>query len=113
MMNLLICKNGSPGHEYDEALIIQAHLIWLCGRSGTTLFIQIPLELQIEGDILSAKGTSLGADDGIVCAMMLALLDDDKLIHPPYESFLQHKRKMGIRSTKWFLQSGDRKKLLI
>ena len=97
MMNLLICKNGSPGHEYDEALIIQAHIDMVyVADQGTTRVYTDPLELQIEGDILSAKGTSLGADDGIGVAMMLALLDDDKLIHPPYEMLFTTQEEDGL-----------------
>lgn len=44
------------------------------------------LDLEINGDFISAKGTSLGGDDGIAVAYTLAVLDDEEMAHPPVEA---------------------------
>ena len=87
-LNLVIKKPGSAGYEKAEPVIIQAHLDMVCEKTpeSTHDFTKDPISLKVEGDfILSACGTSLGADDGIGVAYAMAVLEDDSLKHPPLE----------------------------
>ena len=85
---MIIWKDGSTGYEQSEPLIIQGHMDMVavktadCEKNLET----DGLDLEIDGDYLQAKGTSLGGDDGIAVAYALAILDDDSLAHPPIEA---------------------------
>ena len=53
------------------------------------------LDLEVlDGDLISAKGTSLGGDNGIAVAIMLAVLDDDSIAHPPLEAVFTVMKKL-------------------
>ena len=59
-------------------------------------FAKDPLELQVEGDYISAKDTTLGGDDGIAVAYALAILEDEKLPHPALEVLLTVDEEIGL-----------------
>ena len=88
--NLIIKKPATPGYEDCDALIVQAHLDMVCEKtSGSTHdFSKDPLCLEINGDWLSARETTLGADNGIGVAIAMALLDDEEISHPALEVVL-------------------------
>ena len=54
------------------------------------------LDLEVNGDYISAKGTSLGGDDGIAVAMALAILDDDSVKHPAIEAVFTVDEEIGM-----------------
>ncbi len=54
------------------------------------------LDLEINGDFISAKGTSLGGDDGIAVAYTLAVLDDEEMAHPPVETIFTVNEEIGM-----------------
>ncbi|MGN0136616.1 aminoacyl-histidine dipeptidase [Anaerotignum sp.] len=85
--NVLIKKPGTAGYENSPALIIQGHIDMVCDKNEGTEhdFLTEPLDLYIDGDFIKAKGTTLGADNGIAVAYMLALLDAQNIEHPPIE----------------------------
>ncbi|MGN0660065.1 MAG: beta-Ala-His dipeptidase [Emergencia sp.] len=86
--NLIIRKPGSAGREDAEPVILQAHMDMVCEKTpeSTHDFEKDPIILKAEGDwIMSACGTSLGADNGIGVAYAMAILEDDSLQHPPLE----------------------------
>lgn len=76
-MNVLIKKGGTAGYESSPVLIMQGHIDMVCDKNEDTEhdFLTEPLEIYIDGDDIKARGTTLGADNGIAAAYMLALLD--------------------------------------
>ena len=87
--NVIIRKPASPGYEEAEPVIIQGHMDMVCVKTEDSLhdFSKDPIEMLVEGNILRAKGTTLGGDDGIAVAMQLALLDGDYQ-HPALEMLI-------------------------
>lgn len=85
--NVIIRKPGSAGHEGDEPIILQAHMDMVCEKvpESSHDFRKDPIDLIVDGDILRADGTTLGADDGIGVALAMAALEDDSFAHPPLE----------------------------
>ena len=85
MHNVLIYKPASVGYEQHEPVLLQAHTDMVCEKNQATDFDfeKEPLQIYIEEGMLKAKGTTLGADDGVGVAYMLALLAEDTLSHPP------------------------------
>ena len=82
--NVIIIKEASAGYENAEPVILQGHMDMVCEQAPdcTKDMAVEGLDLAVEGDTILAKGTTLGGDDGIAVAMMLAALDDDTLRHP-------------------------------
>lgn len=85
--NIIIRKPATPGYEDSEGVIIQGHMDMVCEKEENINhnFSKDPIELFIEGDYIKAKGTTLGADNGIAIAMGLAILEDNSLEHPDLE----------------------------
>ena len=85
--NILIKKEGTVGYENSIPLIIQGHMDMVCEKNADVEhdFLTEPLKLRVDGDFISAEGTTLGADNGIAVAIALAILDSDDIAHPPLE----------------------------
>ena len=85
--NVLIRMPASAGRENEPALLLQGHTDMVCEKNADCShdFENDPLKLYIEDGWLKAKGTTLGADDGIAVAAMLALLDGEAEEHPALE----------------------------
>lgn len=96
--NVLIRKPASPGYEDHPAVILQGHTDMVAvKRDGVAKDMKKEgLDLKIDGDFLYAEGTSLGADDGVAVAIMLAVLDDDKLSHPKIEALFTADEEVGL-----------------
>jgi len=96
--NVIVDKPGSPGHEYDPVLILQAHMDMVCEKTSDSDhdFEKDPLDLYVEKGWLHARGTTLGGDDGNGVAYMLAVLDDDTLVHPPLECMFTTAEEIGL-----------------
>jgi len=96
--NIIIKKPGTRGFENAEPIIIQGHMDMVCEKNADTKhnFLEDPIQLVIEGDIVRARGTTLGADNGIAAAMALALLDSDDIPHPPLEILLTVDEESGM-----------------
>lgn len=88
--NVLIRKPASPGYENYETLILQGHLDMVCEKEPELEFdfAKDAIQPYIDGDDIRARGTSLGGDNGIAIAMMLAILDDETLHHPQLEMLM-------------------------
>ncbi|MDO5716064.1 MAG: beta-Ala-His dipeptidase [Tissierellia bacterium] len=84
--NLIIRKEGSFEHENEDPIILQGHMDMVCEKDENSChnFEEDPIQWEVQGDLLTAKGTTLGADDGIAIAMALAILDGN-YEHPPLE----------------------------
>ena len=96
--NVIIYKPASKGYEGAEPIILQGHLDMVCQKDGSTNidFEKDGLELYIDGDYLKAKGTTLGADNGIAVAMILSILERDDIAHPPIEAVFTTDEEIGM-----------------
>ena len=85
--NVLVTKPGTKGLENRPAVVLQGHLDMVCEKNSGTVhdFTKDPIRLVVDGDEVKADGTTLGADNGIGCAMGLAVADEPKLTHGPIE----------------------------
>ncbi len=101
--NVIIKKAASIGREADAGIILQGHMDMVCEKVNDSLhdFINDGIELMIEGDFVTAKGTTLGADDGIAVAMALAILEDDTLSHPALEVIFTIDEETGMDGAKY------------
>lgn len=96
--NVVVWKNASPGYEDHPAVILQGHVDMVCVKDPGVDhdFSRDALKLALDGDWLKAEGTSLGGDDGAAVAMMLAVLDDDTISHPPVEAVFTVDEEIGL-----------------
>ena len=85
--NVLIRKPATPGYENLKATVLQSHMDMVCEKvAGLDFdFTKDAIQTYVDGDWLRAKGTTLGADDGIGVAMQMAILQDDTIEHGPLE----------------------------
>ena len=113
--NVVIYKEGSAGYEDAAPVILQAHTDMVCAKTAESShnFETDPIELILEGDSLRANGTTLGADDGIGVAMILAILDDPTLAHPPLECVFTVDEEVGMVGAENFDDSVLEGRLLI
>ncbi len=96
--NVIVYKDASEGYENAAPLILQAHLDMVCEKNKDVDhdFTKDPLKLKVEDGILKAVGTTLGADDCVGVAYMLAILEDDNLKHPPLECIFTTMEEIGL-----------------
>ena len=96
--NVIIYKNGSAGREHEPPVILQGHLDMVCQKTAdsTVDFTKDGIELYVDGNELRAKDTTLGADNGIAAAMILAVLEDGTLSHPPIEAVFTADEEIGM-----------------
>lgn len=96
--NVLIKKPGTAGYEASPALILQGHIDMVCDKNADVShdFLTEGLHIYIDGDYIKAKGTTLGADNGIAAAYMLALLDAKDIPHPPLECVFTVEEEIGM-----------------
>ncbi len=96
--NVLIKAPASAGMETHVPLLLQGHTDMVCEKNRDVEhdFLRDPLSLYVEGSFLRARGTTLGADDGIAVAMMLALLDGEIPRHPAYECLFTTAEEVGL-----------------
>ncbi|HEY9574260.1 MAG TPA: aminoacyl-histidine dipeptidase, partial [Lachnospiraceae bacterium] len=96
--NVVIFKNATPGYENAPTVILQGHTDMVTEKAPESAhdFSKDPLELMIEGDFITAKDTTLGADDGIAVAYMLAILDSKELAHPALECIFTSDEEIGL-----------------
>lgn len=96
--NVVIKKPASKGYEDAPTVILQGHCDMVCEKKPgyTHDFEKDGLELVTEGDLLSARGTTLGGDDGIAVAYALAVLEDNSLKHPALEVVITTDEEVGM-----------------
>lgn len=99
VFNVIVYKDASEGYEAYEPLVLQAHLDMVCEKNKDCDldFEKDPLELYVDDSgWLHAKGTTLGADDCVGVAYMLAILEDDSLKHPALECVFTTMEEIGL-----------------
>ena len=96
--NIIMIKEASKGYEDHEPVLLQGHMDMVAVKDAdcTIDMTKDGLQLEILGDRLSAKGTSLGGDDGIAVAFALALLAGDQYRHPRIELILTVDEEVGM-----------------
>ncbi|NWO23214.1 aminoacyl-histidine dipeptidase [Mogibacterium timidum] len=97
-LNVIIWKDGTHGYEDSDMVMIQGHMDIVAEKTEDSAhdFENDPLELMIDGDYITAKDTTLGADDGIAIAMGLAILDSTDIPHPPIELIVTVDEEIGM-----------------
>lgn len=110
--NILISKPATPGKEHVTPVIFQSHIDMVCEKEQNNPFdfYKDPIQTYVDGEWLRAKGTTLGADNGIGVAIELALMEATDLEHGPLEFLFTVDEETGLtgafRIDPSFLQNG-------
>ncbi len=96
--NVIIRKPATPGYEHRKTVILQSHMDMVCEKLVDIDFDfdNDAIQTYIDGEWLRAKGTTLGADDGIGCAIELAILDSNDIEHGPLECVFTRDEETGL-----------------
>lgn len=96
--NVLIKKPATKGFENHKTLVLQSHMDMVCEKNSDTVhdFLKDPIQPVVEGEWVTAKGTTLGADDGIGMAAQLAILASDTIEHPALECLFTVDEETGL-----------------
>lgn len=96
--NVIIIKEASAGYESVPPIILQGHMDMVAVKQKDCAadLEKDPLRLRVDGDYISAEGTSLGGDDGIAVAYILAILDARDIAHPRIEAVLTTDEETGM-----------------
>lgn len=97
-LNVIIKKPASKGYEDARSVILQGHMDMVCTKVEDIDFdfVNDPIELLKEGDLIRAKGTTLGADNGIAVAMIMSILEDTSLEHPEVIALITSEEETGM-----------------
>lgn len=96
--NVRITKPATPGFENRRTVVLQSHMDMVCEKNADSAFdfMKDPIEAYVDGEWLKAKGTTLGADDGIGVAMQMALLEATDIPHGPIECLFTRDEETGL-----------------
>ena len=96
--NVIIRKPATPGMENRKGIILQAHMDMVPQKNNDTIhdFTTDPIETYVDGDWVKAKGTTLGADNGLGVAAIMAVLEDNNLKHGPLEALITKDEETGM-----------------
>jgi len=96
--NVIIRKPATPGMENRKGVILQAHMDMVPQKNNDTVhdFEKDPIETYIDGDWVKAKGTTLGADNGLGVAAIMAVLEAKDLKHGPLEALITKDEETGM-----------------
>jgi dipeptidase D len=96
--NMVVSVPASKGREHAPTLVLQAHMDMVCEKNAdvTFDFSRDAIQLQRDGDWLKARGTTLGADNGIGLAAALAVADDPAVTHGPLELLITMDEETGL-----------------
>ena len=96
--NVIIFGDATPGYEDHPAVILQGHMDMVCEQDSdcTIDMAKEGLDVTYEGNLVYAKGTTLGADNGIAVAMGMAILADKTIAHPPIELLITSDEEIGL-----------------
>lgn len=96
--NIIFTAPATPGFENRKGVIMQAHMDMVPQKTAETKhdFLTDPIETEIKGEWVAAKGTTLGADNGIGVALALSVLQDKTLKHGPLEALITYDEETGM-----------------
>ncbi len=105
--NVIIRKPATPGFENKKGVVLQAHLDMVPQKNADTVhdFEKDPIQTFIDGEWVKAKGTTLGADNGIGAAAIMSILESKDVAHGPIEALLTCDEETGMTGA-FGLQSG-------
>ncbi len=100
--NVVMSKSATKGHENAPTVILQAHMDMVAEKNGDVDhdFMKDPIQTYIDGDWVKAKGTTLGADNGIGMAAALAVMADESLVHGPVEALFTVNEEIGLEGAQ-------------
>ena len=100
--NIVIIKPATQGREQQTTVILQSHVDMVCEKDSDVRhdFESDPIDYYIDGDWMKARGTTLGADDGIGVAAMLAVMADKDITHGPLEALFTIDEETGLTGAK-------------
>ena len=100
--NVFVRKGAAKGYEDTPAILLQGHMDMVCEKNSDSDhdFLKDPLKLSVRDGQLWADGTTLGADNGVAVAMMLALLDTED--HPTLECLFTVEEETGLAGAQGF-----------
>lgn len=106
--NVFIKKDAFPGREGRPPVLLQGHLDMVCEKTPESAhdFRKDPISIQIHDGYLTADGTTLGADNGIGVALIMAILDDPGAVHPPLEVLFTAGEEAGMTGAWQLAASG-------
>lgn len=96
--NIIFTAPATKGFENRKGIIMQAHMDMVPQKTADTKhdFLTDPIETRIDGEWVGAKGTTLGADNGIGVAIAMAVLEDKSLKHGPLEALITYDEETGM-----------------
>ena len=96
--NVIIRKPASAGAENAPTVMLQGHIDMVCDKLGSVEhdFTTDGIDLVVKDGVLTANGTTLGADNGIAVALMLTVLNDDSIAHPALECVFTTDEETGL-----------------
>jgi dipeptidase D len=102
--NVLVRKNAAPGRENAPGVVLQAHVDMVCEKNEGTRhdFLKDPIAVYRDRDLLRARGTTLGADNGIGVAAALAILESADINHGPLEVLFTIDEETGLTGADKF-----------
>ena len=114
-LNIIIRKPAYRGYESSPTVILQGHMDMVGEKTENSNhdFSKDPINLQVEGDYIIAKETTLGADNGIAVAMALAVLESKDIAHPPLEVLITSNEESGMTGAAALESENIRGKILI
>ncbi len=100
--NVVMTKAATKGHETAPTVILQAHMDMVAEKNNDIDhdFLKDPIQTYIDGDWVKAKGTTLGADNGIGMAAAMAVMIDDTLEHGPIEALFTINEEIGLEGAQ-------------
>lgn len=100
--NVIIRKPATPGMENRKPVVLQSHLDMVHQKNNDTdfNFDEQGIEMYVDGDWVKAKGTTLGADNGMGVAAIMAILAGDQVPHPPLEALFTIDEETGMTGAK-------------
>ncbi|MBR5877086.1 MAG: beta-Ala-His dipeptidase, partial [Alistipes sp.] len=96
--NVYMAKPATAGMEDRKGIVLQAHVDMVPQKNNDKVFdfVNDPIEAYIDGEWVTANGTTLGADNGIGVAAILAVMEDDELVHGPIEGLFTATEETGM-----------------
>ena len=100
--NVVMKKPATPGRENAPTVVLQAHMDMVAEKNNDVEhdFLKDPIQTYIDGDWVKAKGTTLGADNGIGMAAALAALTDEEIPHGPLEALFTVNEEIGLEGAE-------------
>lgn len=114
-LNVIIKKPATKGYENSPTVVLQGHMDMVCEKTQNSNhdFSKDPIKIEVDGDHIVARETTLGADNGIAVAMALAVLEAKDLSHPSLEVLITSNEESGMSGAQALEPNNIKGKILI